>query len=119
LHLLPITDLLAGHAIDGGPDAVEDDDRTLGILQDGLVVLAELLAGFEIEVLAGLLAPFDLALAVVVELDPALELVKERVGVLGRLGLAGAGLAVVVQHLCPAVNFVMTRCALVAVETPA
>jgi hypothetical protein len=85
LDLLPIADLLAGHAVDGRPDPVENDDGTLGILKDGLVVLGQLLAGFKVEVLAGVLAPLDLALAVVVELDPALQLVKERIGVLGRL----------------------------------
>ena len=63
----------------------------LCVLQNGLVVLVELFAGFEIKILARLFAPGDLALAVIVGLDVPFQLGKERIRV---LDLAAAMIAV-------------------------
>jgi hypothetical protein len=44
LHFLPVADFLTGYTVDGCSYAVENDDRTLCVLQDRLVFLVELFA---------------------------------------------------------------------------
>jgi hypothetical protein len=91
LHLLPVADFLTSHAVDRRSDAVENDDRTLCVHQNRLIVLVELFAGLEVEILAGLAAPVDLALAVVIGFDVPLQLAKERFRIFHRLAAAVSG----------------------------
>ena len=81
LHFLPVADFLTGYAVDRRSYAVENDDRALCILQNRLVIVAQLLAGLKVEIFPRLAAPVDLALAVVIGLYLLFQPGKERVRV--------------------------------------
>jgi hypothetical protein len=101
LHFLPGANLLAGYAVNGRSDAVENDDRALGVRQDRLIFLVELFAGLKVEIFAGLAAPVDLPLAVAIGLYLPLELGKDRIRIFNRFVRAVTGCAMsvrVVKH---------------------
>ncbi|WP_316196298.1 MULTISPECIES: hypothetical protein [unclassified Bradyrhizobium] len=85
---MPVRDLLAGHAIDRDADPVEHHNRAVHLFEDVLVILRQLVAGFEREILTRLFPPIGLPVAVMVALEPALELAKQRLRIAHELSRA-------------------------------
>ncbi|MGJ5074563.1 hypothetical protein [Bradyrhizobium oligotrophicum] len=102
LHLLPVCDLLPGDAVDRDADPVEYHDRPVHLLEDVLVILRQLLAGLEGEILPRLFPPMSLTVAIMVALEPALQHSKQRVSIdrhVGSRALTPAAAGVVLQFV--------------------